>query len=124
MNILVIEDSPMQAKIAQQMMAKVSSAHQVDIADCCDAAREKILGMQYDIILVDFGLPDGNGLELTRELRDSGVTSYMYALSGNFDTVPLEDRKAAGLDGGCRKPFSFDKAEEVVRSYRDAIGQK
>lgn len=124
MNILIIEDSLMQAKIAQQMIAKASIGSQIDIADCCRTAREKVSANQYDIILVDFGLPDGNGLELVRELRNSGVTSYIYALSGNFDIVSHEERKAAGLDGGCKKPFSFEKANEVIRTYKDIMPQK
>ena len=49
---------------------------------------------------------------------------YASGLSGNFDIVSHEERKAAGLDGGCKKPFSFEKANEVIRTYKDIMPQK
>lgn len=117
MNILVVEDNVLQAKVEQTFMRQVWPGSHVDLALSCHLAREYISERSYDIILMDFGLPDGDGLAFTRQLRDSGLQALMIAVSGNVDTVPLEIREAAGFDGGYRKPFTLQNAREVVALY-------
>lgn len=124
MNVLVVEDNALQAKVEQTFMRQVLPGSNVDLAFSCQLAREKLQETSYDIILMDFGLPDGNGLDLTRELRNKGVKALIVAVSGNVDMVPIEKREAAGLDGGYPKPFTLKDAREVVSLYhahQDAV---
>ena len=119
MKILIIEDVDIQAKTEKLMMQSICKDAQIDTADSCEAARDKVAQTPYDIILFDFGLPDGDGLELVKEFREQGSTAYMHAVSGNYDAVPLEEQQAAGLNGGCRKPLSLDKAQEIINNYHN-----
>jgi two-component system OmpR family response regulator len=70
----------------------------------------------YDLVILDIGLPDKNGLEICRSMREKGIMTPIIMLTAK-DTV--ED-KVAGLDSGADdylvKPFSFDELLSRVRA--------
>ena len=72
--------------------------------------------LEYDVIVLDLGLPDGDGLDLLREWRKAGFNEPVLILSAR-DTV--EDR-ITGLDHGADdylpKPFSLEELMARIRS--------
>ena len=114
MKVLIVEDDILQAKIEQAFLQQGLPDAEINLAFSCQDARKKVNGVKYDMILMDFGLPDGDGLELTKQLRDDGVTSLIIAVSGNLNSVTKAERDAAGLDGGYRKPFTLEDAGKVA----------
>lgn len=117
MNILVVEDDAFQCKIAVTLLKMYVNHDEVDTAMNCQEAREMVANTKYDLILMDYGLPDGNGLDLTKEFRAEGNNAKIYALSGNWDKVTDEAWKEAGFDGGSTKPFS----KKLAEIYTDAV---
>lgn len=99
-------------------MQKASSNAHVDIAPDCYTAEEKVQETTYDIILMDFGLPDGHGLLLTKKLRKQGICAMIVAVSGNLGVVSLQDRAEAGLDAGYSKPFTVKEAQDIMALYK------
>lgn len=79
------------------------------------AARARWDAGQYDLLLLDLGLPDGDGVAWLRELRDAGCQAPVMILSARDG---LDDR-VAGLDTGADdylvKPF---EAEELLARIR------
>lgn len=69
----------------------------------------------FDLLLLDIGLPGMDGFEVLRRLRDEGVRVPVIILTAR-DSV---DDTVAGLEGGAddyvRKPFSFDELLARVR---------
>jgi len=82
----------------------------------CKEARDALCETGYDAIILDLGLPDGDGLDLLREWRRSGFNEPVLILSAR-DAV--EDR-IKGLDVGAddylAKPFSLEELLARVRS--------
>jgi DNA-binding response OmpR family regulator len=82
----------------------------------CREARDALCETGYDAIILDLGLPDGDGLDLLREWRKSGFNEPVLILSAR-DAV--EDR-IKGLDVGAddylAKPFSLEELLARVRS--------
>ncbi|HEX7632297.1 MAG TPA: response regulator transcription factor, partial [Lacunisphaera sp.] len=82
----------------------------------CREARDALCETGYDAIILDLGLPDGDGLDLLREWRRSGFNEPVLILSAR-DAV--EDR-IKGLDVGAddylAKPFSLEELLARVRS--------
>ena len=82
----------------------------------CKEARDALCESGYDAIILDLGLPDGDGLDLLREWRRSGFNEPVLILSAR-DAV--EDR-IKGLDVGAddylAKPFSLEELLARVRS--------
>jgi two-component system OmpR family response regulator len=111
MRILVVEDDP---RLSDALVDALRSAgHGVEAAASCHEARERFRQGAYSLAIIDVMLPDGTGIELTRELRRAGdhvPILLVTALSAVHDRV-------AGLDAGADDylPKPFDLAELLAR---------
>jgi DNA-binding response OmpR family regulator len=114
MKILIVED---QAKLAALLKQGLGEAgYDVGSANTCAAARNALSESGYDAIVLDLGLPDGDGLDLLRQWRRSGFNEPVIILSAR-DAV--QDR-IRGLDLGADdylpKPFSIQELLARLRS--------
>jgi DNA-binding response OmpR family regulator len=114
MKILIVEDQVRLAQLVRQGLTE--RAYTVKIAHTCAAARDALCEDTYDLIILDLGLQDGDGLDLLREWRKAGFNEPVLILSAR-DTV--QDR-VKGLDLGAddylAKPFSLEELLARVRS--------
>lgn len=114
MKILIVEDQERLARFVKQGL--VEHSYTVHWSANCAAARDALCDSKYDVIVLDLGLPDGDGLDLLREWRKAGFNEPVLILSAR-DTV--EDR-ITGLDHGADdylpKPFSLEELMARIRS--------
>ncbi len=114
MKILVVEDQARLAQLVKQGLTERS--YTVTAVRTCAAARDALCEDNFDLIILDLGLPDGDGLDLLREWRKSGFNEPVLILSAR-DAV--QDR-IKGLDLGAddylSKPFSLEELLARVRS--------
>ena len=114
MKILIVEDQP---RLAEFLLKSLSDrAYTVKTALTCAQARDALCETSYDAIVLDIGLPDGDGFELLKQWRSGGFNEPVLILSAR-DTV--QDR-IKGLDLGADdylpKPFSMEELLARVRS--------
>jgi two-component system, OmpR family, response regulator ArlR len=114
MKILVIEDEPgMRDSMVQSLQQE---QYVVETANDFYTAREKLGVYEYDCILLDIGLPGGNGLAILEELKQQGKTEGVIIVSAKNS---LED-KVKGLDLGAddylAKPFHLAELHARVKS--------
>jgi len=114
MKVLVVED---QRKLGTLLKQGLSEAgYVVGCAASCATARDALCETSYDAIVLDLGLPDGDGLDLLHQWRKSGFNEPVIILSAR-DTV--QDR-IKGLDFGADdylpKPFSLQELLARLRS--------
>ncbi|NBC36672.1 response regulator [Novosphingobium sp. FSY-8] len=111
MRLLLVEDDPMIGEAVQAALK--DAAHAVDWARDGATAREALACGHYDAMLLDLGLPDGDGLTLLAELRGRRDRLPVLILTARDS---IEDR-LKGLDGGADdylvKPFAM--AELLAR---------
>jgi len=94
MRVLVVEDDP---SLSRDLRLGLSEhGHSVEVAPTVEKGEILATGSVRDAILLDVRLPDGDGLELCRRLRRTGVTTPIIILSGVGDTAD----KVRGLDAG------------------------
>jgi DNA-binding response OmpR family regulator len=114
MKILVVEDQQRLAQLVKQGLTE--RAYTVTTARTCAEARDALSEDNFDLIILDLGLPDGDGLDLLREWRKNGFNEPVLILSAR-DAV--QDR-IKGLDLGAddylSKPFSLEELLARVRS--------
>jgi two-component system copper resistance phosphate regulon response regulator CusR/two-component system response regulator QseB len=114
MKILIVEDQERLGSFLDRGLKEC--AYTVAWARTCAAARDALADSAFDVILLDLGLPDGDGLDLLRQWRANGFNEPVLILSAR-DAV--EDR-IKGLDVGADdylpKPFSFEELLARVRS--------
>ncbi len=114
MKILIVEDQARLADILRQSLTEKS--YTVTVVGTCAAANDAIADTAFDVIVLDLGLPDGDGLELLTQWRRAGFNEPVLILNAR-DTV--EDR-IIGLDVGADdylpKPFSMQELLAHVRA--------
>jgi two-component system, OmpR family, response regulator len=111
MRALVVEDEAKMAALIRRGL--VEEGYAADVARTGDDAVWMARATPYDAIVLDLMLPGRDGLEVCRELRETGVWSPILVLTARDG---VEDR-VEGLDSGAddylTKPFSF--AELLAR---------
>lgn len=113
MKVLVIEDSQRLRISLGTGLRKLGCA--VDLAEDGKSGKSFALGNDYDVIILDLMLPTISGLQILRELRDSGMQTPVLILSAK-DQV---DDRVRGLEQGADdylvKPFSFDELQARIQ---------
>ena len=112
--IIVVEDDPALGTIIKRGL--VEDGYAVDLATGVMKARELTSVHSYDLMVLDLGLPDGDGVELARALRHEGAQHPILVLTARDG---LSD-KVAGLDAGAddylTKPFDFPEFAARIRA--------
>lgn len=118
LNILLVEDNELNQKFAIAVLRKLG--HRIDVADNGLIALDKIKANQYDLILMDIQMPEMNGIEATRAIRQ------LEALEGDKH-IPIiavtafaldQDRKNcgdAGMDDFLAKPYKPHELEQKIK---------
>lgn len=114
MRLLLIEDDPELSDGLQHSLAQ--SGYAVDIARTAAGGRASCATTRYELVILDLGLPDGDGIALLRELRAQGMHAPVLILTARGN---LGDR-IAGLDAGAddylAKPFDLGELEARIRA--------
>lgn len=107
MRILVVED---ERKIAGFLARGLGEdGHRVDVAVDLAAARSAVDSADYDLLLVDRMLPDGDGLSLVRELRRRKVETPAICLTARDRVEERVEGLSGGADDYLVKPFAFEE---------------
>lgn len=114
MRILLVEDDRM---IAQAVSDGLKSArYAVDWVNNGNMAEQTLSGQQYDLILLDLGLPGQDGLQLLNRLRQKKNNTPVLIVTARDDL----DSRLAGLDGGADdyiiKPFDLSELLARIRA--------
>ena len=111
MKILIVED---EKELSKSMVAYLKAEnYQCETAGSFKEAREKTETFDYDCILLDISLPDGNGLQVLKELKANHKTDGVIIISA-LDSM---DDRIAGLNLGADDylPKPFHLAELTAR---------
>ena len=111
MRLLLVEDESEIQSFLQQPLA--NAGYEVDVAEDGRTAIQLASEKKYDVLIVDLGLPDQDGIDLILQLRRSGVSSPVLILSARRSV----DDRVKGLEQGgddyLTKPFAL--AELLAR---------
>lgn len=108
---LVVEDDPSLARLIARLLARVSIAS-VSV-EGVTAAEGALAEGDFDVLIVDASLDDGDGVELIADLRARGVRTPAVLVSGS--TMPSPDPLTRFL----AKPFTKDSLPALVLSLVD-----
>jgi two-component system cell cycle response regulator CtrA len=104
MRVLLVEDDPSTAESIQLMLKSANMV--VDATDLGEDGLEIGKLYDYDIIILDLMLPDMDGLEVLRRLRDSRVETPVLILSGLLEPDKKVKGLGIGADDYLTKPFN------------------
>ncbi|MCK8463138.1 response regulator transcription factor [Aliiroseovarius sp. S1339] len=107
MRLLVIEDEQGLADAVADHLREAS--HAVDIAGTLDDAQAAVRATQYDLILLDLHLPDGDGLSLVRDLRNRSANTPVLIATARDRIMERIEGLEAGADDYLVKPYDLDE---------------
>ncbi len=114
MRVLVVEDDrELGDEVADGLRA---AGFAVDLARDMADADLKITVNAYDCLIIDRGLPDGDGLDLVRAHRESGDRTPVLILTARDGLADRLDGFAHGADDYVVKPFDLDELAARVRA--------
>ena len=115
MRVLLVEDHPALREMMTDHLAQRGFA--VDPVGCAGDARAALAAVSYDGLILDLGLPDGDGMAILRETRARTASGLPILLVTARDA--LEDRVQglnAGADDYIVKPFDLVELEARLRA--------
>lgn len=114
MRVLLVEDDPSLGGVVQRGL--IEDGHAVDLERTLAGARRAVAINPYHLVVLDLGLPDGDGLALCRELRASGNSTRVLILTARDTTGDKVLGLDAGADDYLPKPFDFAELGARVRA--------
>ena len=107
--VLVVEDDPRIADMHRFFVEKVNGFEVAGIALNLDQARELSALLDPDLILLDLYMPDGNGMDLLRELRGEGREVDVILITAARHAGDVQKALRAGAFDYLIKPVVFNK---------------
>jgi len=121
-NVLLLDDDSMlRASLAEQLSAE--GAYAVIEASTCAEARARASEGLYEFMILDVGLPDGDGRKLARDLRDGGVTCPIILLTAADSESDEIEGLASGANDYVTKPFRFAVLMARAHAHLRSHGQ-
>ncbi|MEZ4403374.1 MAG: response regulator transcription factor [Kofleriaceae bacterium] len=117
MRLLVVEDEPAMAELLAQGLGE--EGHQVELASTAAAAVARV-DDGWDAIVLDWGLPDGDGLTLLGRWRRRGITTPVLMLTARGQVGERVSGLRTGADDYLTKPFDF----EELLARLEALGRR
>ena len=114
-HVLVAEDSEDNQFLIQHMLTKLGAT--VDVANNGLEAFRMGLHGNYDIVLMDIQMPEMDGYEATRSLREAGFRKPIIALTAHAMAEERARSKAAGCNGHLTKPLNLTELTDTIKNY-------
>jgi len=119
LRILLAEDSPTNQLIAVSNLKK--AGHTVQVADNGRKAVQALAEGEFDLVLMDVAMPEMDGLEATRAIREgereSGGHIPIIAMTAFATKEYREKCLGAGMDGYVTKPLSRDELNRAIEPF-------
>jgi DNA-binding response OmpR family regulator len=112
MRLLVIEDAPDIASLLK--LAFQMDGYAVDAALSAEEGLAFAAVHAYDVLILDLNLPDGDGLELCRQLRGEHPHLLMIMLTARTSRAAIVAGLDAGADDYLTKPFDYQELQPVL----------
>ena len=103
MHILIVEDDPVVADVLGMTLEE--AGHFQSTAHNIETAIAELKHNNFDAVLLDINLPDGDGTRLARLIRKNHIPVPILVVSGNASTDDKIAALGAGADGYLTKPF-------------------
>ncbi|MDZ7715549.1 MAG: response regulator transcription factor [Balneolaceae bacterium] len=121
MDVLVVEDDASVRTLVKAVLEK--NGNDVRVATTAQEGEDYALNNKFDIIILDLGLPDGDGFEICKEIRDHDITTPVLILSAEQETDVKVKCLKVGADDYLTKPFNPEelmaRVEAITRRSSD-----
>ncbi len=114
MKVLVIEDDPEISSLVRRGLAR--DGHLVETADDGSDGLWMATEFEYDVVVLDWGIPEPDGIEVCRRLRAAGRWMAILMLTGHGDVQSRVEGLGAGADDYLTKPFAVEELRARIQA--------
>ena len=118
-NILIVEDHELTRFGFKTTFENVDFVENLYEADSAETAIQIFNNNNIDIIIMDLGLPNMNGIEATKQIRSANKDVKVIILTSHNDEKEVLNSLKAGANAYCSKEINPQRLIEVVRSVAD-----
>jgi len=115
---MIVEDHPDFRDLMEILLARQSDIKLVAQAGSLAEARNHAVRLEFDVAVLDLGLPDGDGVDLIADLRRANPEVGVLVLSASLDTASME--RAAEADEIMDKLAPLDEVLGTLRRLGNA----
>ncbi len=119
--LLVDDDQMLRSSLAEQLAAE-GDYLPVEASNCAQG-REAARGGLFEFMILDVGLPDGDGRKLAREFRESGITCPIVMLTAADTDADTIEGLQSGANDYITKPFRFAVLMARLHAHLRSHGQ-
>lgn len=121
---LIVEDDPVVADVNRGYLERMPGFAVVGLAETGAAALAALARTEIDLVLLDFHLPDINGLDVCRALRNGRRTPVdIIAVTAARDVATVHGALAHGVVQYLIKPYSFAMFQDKLARYAEYHSQ-
>lgn len=114
-----MEDHAISRKVALYMLERAGNT--VDCVTTGKEAIDKYKNDSYDVVLIDIGLPDINGIEIIKRIREDecekSKKTLLISLTAHSNTSYETNALEAGYDFFIEKPLSESKISNIIHQF-------
>ncbi len=114
---MIVEDDIGIAEIHRRNLDKIDYVEVIGIAASKEEATTLLDVLNPDLVLLDIYLPDGNGLDILRELRQKELSPDVILITADRDVNTLQEAMRGGVIDYLLKPVIFSRLEESINKY-------
>jgi DNA-binding NarL/FixJ family response regulator len=118
-NILIVEDHELTRFGLKTAFEGVDYVGTIYEAESAETAIQIFNNNKIDIIIMDLGLPNMNGIEATRQIRSSNKDVKIVILTSHNDEKEVLNSLKAGANAYCSKEINPQRLIQVVQSVAD-----
>ncbi len=115
--ILLVEDDPMVAKFHEHYISQVKGFELTDKVRNGEDALDLICKKHYDLILLDIFMPNMDGLELLRKIREQNLDVDVIVVSAARDNERIQLALREGAIDYVIKPFEFERFNMALKNF-------
>lgn len=116
LRVLVVEDEPTMRQMLKEMLFR-AGASKVTECETAQSATETFKSESFDIVMLDLGLPDGDGHVLMQEFKAQNSKQHIVLVTADDSIESIQKAISAGANGYVVKPYSQEKIQDVVNNY-------
>ena len=123
LHVLIVDDEPGMRMGAQRVLRRhtvrlpdIDSevSFECDLAENATEARARLAASRYDLVLLDYKLPDGSGLELLREIQQQNLDLLVIMITAFASLEVAVSATRNGAFDFLSKPFAPEELESIV----------
>jgi DNA-binding response OmpR family regulator len=111
-HILIMEDDTNVARGLEMILTE--EGYLVDIAETGQLAQEAFRQKRFDLLVADLRLPDINGMEIVRQVRENRPQTEVIVITGYGTATLAVDAMKIGVQDFLPKPFTEDRIKSAV----------